>query len=636
MGGSESNPRATPFDFTATSLPGEERLVMPPLAGSELRSDLSASASSEFASGSLDLAWWNESQHGQRVWVDRSWRVERGVLQPWGVELADPVASDLSFECRAAVGSSRLGIEVHNFGRPLELPRGRRLYAGESRELRLPARFWGGRTLFETLDATARPDAVRMIELPTAEGRRAQGGIAPGIAPGASTLAHWFDSLAGLQRLATGSAEFRKACASAVIEPGGLDGALILERKGSDWEIVAGSVREPELGIGFPRRWVEEVARRGTLHYTDPAQTPVVEDEERHWVLAPYHDGNRDVRGMVFGLRGAHRGNARRGVRPLEACFVGLVAEALTAGTIRLAHETSAVRRQVLLEQAFPPAVAQRLIDDPTILHAKHTELTLLFADLRDSTRLSRKLSPDRLFGLLADVMNEWTRTVLESGGVVLDYFGDGLAAFWNAPIEQRDHARAACCAAMAILERMPGLRSRWEAELGEPLRMGMGIHTGPAMVGNAGSRTRLKYGPRGESVHLTARIESATKALQVPMLISEATYQQLQGRPIARRVARMRLPGVEQPMTLYEPLASRPDPAAEELRDRYESALAAYETGQLASAWTTLRQLRSERPEDRLIQWLGERVERMLSGRVDRRQDDRGLPFVPLAQDGG
>jgi len=580
----------------------------------------------------------NRSQHRQLRWPSGPIAVAGGLLDPWGIDLGDADAGDVAFELQA-VSSEAGAIELINRGRPLQAEGGKRIYSGESRRLTLPARFWGGGTQFEAIGAEDSLLDRIATALPAADGRIGSGSMALpelGIAPGASTLAHWFDALGELQRLSTASARFHQACCDALIDPGGLDAAMILERRGDDWELVASRIEVPELGIGFLRDWIERAATTGQVHFADPKKIAAFErrDGERAVIAAPYWDASRRVRGVVWGSRSQHRNNARRGIRPLEAQFVGLVADALTAGTVRIEHETDSVRRQVLLEQAFPPAVARRLTDDPGILQARRGEITILFVDLRDSTRLTQSLAPERLYGLLSETMNAWTRAVIESGGAVLDYFGDGLAAFWNAPVEQPGHAQAACLAGMAILERLPELRARWESELPEPLRLGIGVHTGEAVVGNAGTERRIKYGPRGEAIHVACRIESATKPIGVPLLISAATAATLDERMTVRRVGRIRLPGVAEAMELFEPLAFGPNAGARELARRYGEALDAYESGNWASAWTSLRQLAVDHPHDGAVRWLADRIERIQSGTIDRRSGDARAPYVPLTLD--
>ena len=97
----------------------------------------------------------------------------------------------------------------------------------------------------------------------------------------------------------------------------------------------------------------------------------------------------------------------------------------------------------------------------------------------------------------LGDVMEALTQVVIARRGVVVDYYDDGLLALWNAPLEQRNHAELACLAATDMFEVLPDVGEKWQDRLGRQLEIGIGIHSGPAQAGNAGTRSRLKYGPR-------------------------------------------------------------------------------------------------------------------------------------------
>ena len=109
-------------------------------------------------------------------------------------------------------------------------------------------------------------------------------------------------------------------------------------------------------------------------------------------------------------------------------------------------------------------------------------------------------------------------------GQVLVDYLGDALMAMWGAPEEQPDHPRLACRAALAMLDQVPGLNGRWQAALGEPMGLGIGINTGTAQVGNVGSRHKFKYGALGHTVNLASRVTGAARPGSI--LVSEETRE--------------------------------------------------------------------------------------------------------------
>src|SRR5438270_1912683 len=123
----------------------------------------------------------------------------------------------------------------------------------------------------------------------------------------------------------------------------------------------------------------------------------------------------------------------------------------------------------------------------------------------------------------------------------------------WNAPTGQADHAARGCRAALAMLADLPGLDAHWRDRLGGPLRLGIGLNTGRALVGNTGSRIKFKYGALGNTVNLASRVEGATKQLGVPLLITGATRAPVGESFAARRLCRARLTGIADPVDLDE-----------------------------------------------------------------------------------
>src|SRR5262249_52486127 len=161
-----------------------------------------------------------------------------------------------------------------------------------------------------------------------------------------------------------------------------------------------------------------------------------------------------------------------------------------------------AARARVQFEQFFSPELARALERDSGILAANDRELTLLFADLRGFSKISERIGASETYLLLADILDRLTNQIMDHRGVVIDYYGDGLAAMWNAPTEVPQHADLAVQAAAAMIGELPTINSHWKERLGGEIRLGMGLNTGRAQVGNSGSQRRLKYGPRGHTVN--------------------------------------------------------------------------------------------------------------------------------------
>ena len=196
----------------------------------------------------------------------------------------------------------------------------------------------------------------------------------------------------------------------------------------------------------------------------------------------------------------------------------------MEAAMTRLQSEADAARTRVLLEQAFSPKVARQLETNPDILEGRDREVSVLFADLREFTSISERVGTRLTYELLTAVMDQFCAIIARHHGVIIDFYGDGVSAFWNAPLDQKNHAELACRCALAMVDSLPELNRAWQSRCGRPIEIGVGVDTGNALVGNAGCSDRLKYGPRGNCVNIASRLENATKQLGIPVLISESS----------------------------------------------------------------------------------------------------------------
>jgi adenylate cyclase len=262
--------------------------------------------------------------------------------------------------------------------------------------------------------------------------------------------------------------------------------------------------------------------------------------------------------------------------------------------------------------------------DLPDGILAEEREVTLLFADLRGVTELAGSLEMDPLFcELLAQVLDCLTEAVVEHHGFVVDYFGDGLMAMWNAPADQPDHAELACRAGLEMLATLPEVSADWVRLIQTELRAGIGIHTGMVQVGNAGSTKQVKYGARGPNVHLASRVEAATKELLVPLLVTQATVEQLPESLVAHRVCRAWLPGARLPVDLYAVRLRQSDATHARGWQTYESALRQFEAGKFQDAADTLAHL-IEAAADIPAKFLTDCIQRELSSNLRRRSTDK------------
>lgn len=162
---------------------------------------------------------------------------------------------------------------------------------------------------------------------------------------------------------------------------------------------------------------------------------------------------------------------------------------------------------------------------------------------------------------------------------------GDGIMAMWNAPTPQPDHAIKACRAALAMSARMPAIQERWKNKITLPVKIGIGINTGTALCGNTGSKIKFQYGALGHTVNLASRIEGATKVLGVPILISGSTKQMIGNSFATRRLRKVRVIGINQPVDIYQLHAEVSSIEWRSDTDVYESALKHYEANEFGPA---------------------------------------------------
>ena len=182
-----------------------------------------------------------------------------------------------------------------------------------------------------------------------------------------------------------------------------------------------------------------------------------------------------------------------------------------------------------LFGRFVPSAVVDQVIastDKDLRLGAVRREGTVMFTDLRGFTTFSESLEPERVVQVINQYLGGMTETILEYGGTLVSFMGDGIFALWGAPLEMEDHADRALTAARTMLaERLPRFNA-WLAEggYGHAFRMGIGLNSGPVMSGNVGSERRLEYAAIGDTTNTASRLEGMTKGTPHQLFIAEST----------------------------------------------------------------------------------------------------------------
>lgn len=422
-------------------------------------------------------------------------------------------------------------------------------------------------------------------------------------APKPEDLMEWFETLIAVQRSAAGSPEFYEQTAQAVVRLIGLDRGLVILRPSRShalssapnsalkerWVIQARYPDEDNvIGREFSMTILDRVLQDRRTYFQSTASSSTSAESLQGVeavVASPIFDSQDNIIGFVYGSRNRFTRHRGIGISNLEAQVVQLLASSVGVGLARQHQEAEAGRARIQFEQFFSADLAQALQRNPDLLKGTMREITVLFSDIRGFSRISEKLDPTETCELVSDVMDRLTARVRDFDGVVVDYAGDGLMAMWNAPLDQPDHAVRACHAALAMLGELPRLDQVWQPRIGVPLRFGIGINSGPAMCGNTGSRIKFKYGPLGHTVNLASRVESATKQMGVPLMITGSTQQQISDQFAVRRLGQVQVVGIHQPVDFFELHAEEAEPEWAKHRDAYERALALYEAGKFGDA---------------------------------------------------
>jgi len=238
----------------------------------------------------------------------------------------------------------------------------------------------------------------------------------------------------------------------------------------------------------------------------------------------------------------------------LPAAGMLAVASALTLlGWLSTDREKLRLRRT--FRYYLSESVMTEMLEHPEHLKlgGEKRELTVLFSDIRGFTGISERMAPEALVRFVNAYLSPMTNIVFEEGGTLDKYIGDALMAFWGAPVAQEDHALRACRAAMRFLEELERLRPGWREEGVGEVEIGVGINTGPMVVGNMGSDVRFDYTVMGDAVNLASRLEGANKLFGTRVLLSEETHAQVRGAVCARRLGSVKVRGKQHSTQVYE-----------------------------------------------------------------------------------
>ena len=289
----------------------------------------------------------------------------------------------------------------------------------------------------------------------------------------------------------------------------------------------------------------------------------------------------------------------------------------------RLESAASLLRTSLKSFSSFVPLdVVRQLIKSgiPLRLGVEPRFLSVFFSDLENFSSRAESLAPDDLLVQMSIYFEEVSGAITQEGGTIDKFIGDGVMAFWNAPVPRPDHVLRACAGALRAARRMERVNNAWEAEGRPRIRIRIGLNCANVLVGNVGSSARLSYTALGDGVNVAARLEGINKLFGSTICISDSVYDQARAEIVARPLKRVQVKGRKAEFMIYELLAlrDRDDPELkvregdEELSEKTWRASQLYEAGDFKAAKLAY--------DDILVSFPGDPVARLMQGEIERK----------------
>lgn len=275
------------------------------------------------------------------------------------------------------------------------------------------------------------------------------------------------------------------------------------------------------------------------------------------------------------------RDNSDQNVIPLEfALLIVFILVCVYALLSYLGDQRDQTRISRLLSKFLPEELSQQYERDPNalVVAGEEREISVLFCDIRDFTAVAQQLNSSLLARWLNLYFSHVSKIVVRYRGSIDKYIGDSVMAVWGAPVASDTHAYDALSAALDIQKELADLNALYRAESLPEISMGIGIGTGPALVGPLGSEHRMDYTVIGDTVNVAQRLEQQTRQYGVPIIVGDKSVEDLPDL-LFRELDTVPVKGRSEPVTMFEPLCSIDD-ASEALLE----LLAMHERAMLAS----------------------------------------------------
>jgi adenylate cyclase len=271
-----------------------------------------------------------------------------------------------------------------------------------------------------------------------------------------------------------------------------------------------------------------------------------------------------------------------------------------------IARLSDAVERMRDGLEVFGRYVSRRLVDrimhspEGVGLHGERREITVMFTDIEGFSRIAETLPPEVLTRRLSHYFEALGGAISTNDGTIDKYIGDSIMAYWNAPETDEDHVLHACRAALQVAAASRHLADKWRTRGRPAFRTRIGVHTGPAVVGNVGTKERINYTLVGTVANQASRLEGLNKAYGTTILVSGRTVDAVADRFVWRFVDRVVAAGTTEVHDIYEPLGEK----GEEARNaaflaRWQEGHAAYARAEFPAALAGFRAAADLRPDD-------------------------------------
>ena len=326
----------------------------------------------------------------------------------------------------------------------------------------------------------------------------------------------------------------------------------------------------------------------------------------------------RSVRQLLEGTRAVEAGQLDQSIEVMAVDEIGQLAAAFNRMVVQLRDNQ---RIKETFGKYIDPRVVEGLIDRPNLTAAEGQRrvMTVLFCDLKGFTSLSEGMTPQGLVKVMNRYLSIMSEPIRTNRGIIDKYIGDGIMAYWGPPfVDEADHARFACLAAIEMIERIAALRQEIPELLGvrgtpmERCDLRIGVATGEALVGSIGSDVMMSYTVMGDVVNLASRLEGVNKTYGTRNLVSERTIAAAGAALEVREIDRVVVAGHTHSEIIFEILGRKGELTPQRLlsRDKYLEGLAAYREQQWDETLRALNDSLGAIPDDGPSMALIKRVE--------------------------